>query len=267
MFDEVFEEAWERRYGFPPASHGHGLDRFLTHRSVRRFSDRAVPEDLVETLIAAAQSASTSSNLQLWSVVSVQDPDRRAAINDMCSNQKQIITAPWFFAFFADHHRLRRAAAAANEAAPALDYAEFYTMAVVDAALAAERMVCAAQAVGLGTCYIGSLRNDPEGVAKLLNLPDGVFGVFGLCIGYPAEGLSADVKPRLDQSSVWFRETYDANANVATYDERMKEFYRTQNMGGEATWSLRSGKRASLDALGGRDRALPWLQTRGMLRR
>ena len=74
----------------------------------------------------------------------------------------------WFFAFLIDHYRLRRCAALVGEECRGLDFNEFYTMAVVDASLAAERMVCAAEAVGLGICYIGALRNDPYAVAELL---------------------------------------------------------------------------------------------------
>jgi hypothetical protein len=118
--------------------------------------------------------------------------------------------------------------------------------------------------MGLGICYIGALRNDPAGVKELLELPDGVFGVFGLCIGYPAEEAKAEIKPRLAPSSVWFRERYDAEADVAEYDERMRAFYESQRMKGDVTWSMRSARRTDEHHLTGRDVLLEWLRAQGM---
>jgi nitroreductase len=239
--------------------------RFLTHRSVRKYSDRPVPEPLIAGLVAAAQSAATSSNLQLWSVVSVQDPERRTEIARLCADQVQVRKAPWFFAFLIDHYRLRRCAALVGEECKGLDYNEYYTMAVIDASLAAERMVCAAEAVGLGICYIGALRNDPYAVADLLGLPEGTFGLFGLCVGYP-EG-EAEIKPRLPQSAVWFRERYDREASIGDYDARMREFYEGQSMKGDVTWSMRSGRRVDEHHLTGREVLKPFLEEQGFVKR
>lgn len=264
MFDESFREAWRLRYGGEPDFDYPDLAPFLAHRSVRRYSDREVPESLIEALVGCAQSAATSSSLQLYSLVSVQDPARRARMAELCDNQRQVLTAPWFFAFLADHHRIRSIAAELGEGAEGLDYLEFLLMAAFDVALAAERMVCAAEAMGLGICYIGALRNDPPGVAELLNLPTGVFGAFGLCIGYPAEEAKAEIKPRLDQPTVWFRETYDATASVAEYDARMRAFYETQRMKGDPQWSRRSATRTNEHHLTGRHVLLEWLRSQGM---
>lgn len=260
MFDESFREAWRLRYGVEPDFDFPDLAPFLNHRSVRRYSDREVPERLVEALVACAQSAATSSSLQLYSLVSVQDPERRARMVELCDNQRQVQTAPWFFAFLADHHRLRRIAAELGEGGEGLDYVEFLLMAAFDVALAAERMVCAAEAMGLGICYIGALRNDPAGVRDLLELPDGVFGAFGLCLGYPAEEARAEIKPRLGQPSVWFRERYDAEAPVTEYDDRMRAFYETQRMKGDPQWSRRSAIRTDEHHLTGREMLLEWLR-------
>lgn len=267
MFGEDFRTAWRLRYGSQPPAEVPELAPFLRHRSVRKFADREVPESLIAGLVAAAQSASTSSNLQLYSLVSVQDPALRTQVAQCCADQKQVHAAPWFFAFLADHHRLRRAALAVDEGAEGLDYLEFFLMASLDAALAAERMVVAAESVGLGVCYIGALRNDPEEVARLLALPEGVFGLFGLCIGYPAEGLAAEIKPRLPQDAIWFRDRYDPETGVGDYDARMREFYEAQQMKGDVTWSMRSGRRVDGRHMTGREVLLEWLRGRGFLRR
>ncbi len=267
MFEEPFGEAWRLRYGSDAPDDSGVAARFVAHRSVREYSDRPLSEATVSGLVAAAQSAATSSNLQLWSVVSVQDPEQRTAIARLCADQDQVHKAPWFFCFMIDHNRLRRAAAMVGEECKGLDYNEFYTMAVIDASLAAERMVCAAEAMGIGICYIGALRNDPSGVASLLDLPAGVFGAFGLCLGYPSEDAKAEIKPRLPQSAVWFRERYDRAASFGDYDDRMKGFYESQGMKGDVNWSMRSGRRVDEHHLTGREVLKEFLEGRGFLKR
>ncbi len=254
--------SWAERYGNAPPPGLPDVEAFLGHRSVRRYTDQEVSEATMQGLVAAAQSASTSSNLQLWSVVSVQEPARREEMARLCGDQAHVRAAPWFLAFLADHHRLRHAALQKGEAAEGLGYTEFLLMATIDAALAAERMVCAAEALGLGVCYIGGLRNDPAGVRDLLGLPDGVFGVFGLCVGYPEGGEA--VKPRLAQEAVWFREAYDPAPGTDEYDARMRGFYEAQGMRGDRTWSARSGRRVDRNHLTGREVLKSWLEGVGM---
>lgn len=254
--------SWQERYGTEPPVGLPDLGGFLDHRSVRSYSDRAISETTMEGLMAAAQSASTSSNLQLWSAVSVQEPERRERIARLCGDQEQVRTAPWFLCFLADHHRLRRAAARQGEACEGLGYEEFLLMATIDAALASERLVCAAESMGIGTCYIGALRNDPEGVREFLGLPEGVFGLFGLCLGYPAGGES--VKPRLSQGAVWFRERYDPTPDTDEYDARMRVFYEREGMRGDRTWSARSGRRVDRTHLTGREVLKGWLARVGL---
>ncbi len=264
MFDESAGQAWLARYG--SASPGlPDLGTFLNHRSVRKFKPDPISEEIVRGLVAAAQSAATSSNLQLWSVVSVQDPDRRERIAELCASQKQVKSCAVYFCFLADHYRLRKAAEDHGKSCEGLGHAEFFTMAVIDAALAAERMVCAAESLGLGICYIGALRNDAAGVKQFLNLPEGAFGLFGLCIGWPAEPLRADIKPRLSQDAIWFRETYDQEVSVSDYDQRMGEFYESQGMDRSQPWSQKSGSRVDLHHMTGRETLLEWLRGQGFL--
>lgn len=267
MFEESFGEAWRLRFGSESPFAGESaerLGRFLTHRSVREYSDREITRDVIAGLIAAAQSAATSSNLQLWSVVSVQNPERRAEIARMCGDQKQIHLAPWFLAFCVDAYRLGKAAESVGENPAALDTAEFFTMAVVDAALAGERLVCAAQALGIAGCYIGALRNDSYGVKELLKLPERTFGVFGLCLGYPADGVRAEIKPRLGQESVWFEEEYDSQRGVGDYNSRMVDFYESQGMNPGVDWSMRSGRRVNGSEMTGREVIKQFLADQGL---
>lgn len=263
MFQESAQEAWRARFGCPLPSECPFPPTFLTHRSVREYAEKPLDEAVVGLLIGAAQSAATSSNLQLWSVVSVQDPARREQLAKLCGDQEHVRRAPWFLCFLADLYRLKRAALACGEDAAGLDYAEFTLMAAVDAALAAERLVCAAEAMGVGTCYIGALRNHPHAVQELLGLPPGAFGLFGLCLGYPAESCRAEIKPRLRASEVWFREKYDLEVDCSEYNERMRPFYESQGMKGSVTWSMRSARRVDGKHMTGREVLKEYLESRG----
>lgn len=267
MFDEGMDEAWRERFGSEAPAGAPDISRFLTHRSVRDYSPEPIPRSVIEALMGAAQSAATSSNLQLWTAISVQDPELRARVNAVAGNQKQVRDAAWFFVFVADHFRLEEAGRGAGQDPNALDTNEFYTMAVVDAALAAERMVCAAESLGIGICYIGAIRNDPYAIREILGLPSGTFAVFGLCLGWPAQDSSAEIKPRLSAPAVWHEERYEQSPDVAEYLPRMSQFYEEQGMKGDVTWTMRSGKRANNASLTGREVLKTFLDEQGMDRR
>jgi nitroreductase len=267
MFEESLSEAWKKRYGCECPAEADCLTPFLKHRSVRRFADEPIPDAVISGLVAAAQSAATSSNLQAWSVISVENPDLRKEIAEACGHQKQVLTAPLFFAFIADLNRIHRYAEMAGLEPDGLDTAEMYTVALVDAALAAERMVCAAESLGYGICYVGGLRNHPEQVKQLLHLPERTFGIFGLCIGRPAENARADIKPRLGQDQVWFRDAYPSELSSEDYDARMHEFFESQGMASDEPWSKKSGRRTQITGLSGREALLEFLREQGLLRR
>lgn len=267
MFKESISESWQQRYGSIAPDAPNALAPLLTHRSIRRYTDEEVSDQTLEGLIAAAQSAATSSNLQSWSVISINDPSRRLAISELCGSQKQILTAPVFLIFLADLHRISQFAEQSGIDPDGLDTAEMYTVAVVDASLAAERLVCAAEALGYGICYIGAIRNEPFALKELLNLPERVFGVFGLCIGRPAENARADIKPKLRQDQIWFKETYPSHVSSEEYDARMKEFFANQGMSTDDTWSAKSGQRIQISGLSGREELLTFLRHQNLVQR
>jgi nitroreductase len=229
------EAALKQRYGdvvAGPAPWNAVLDRLLSHRSVRAYRTDPLPPGTLEMLVAAAQSAASSSNLQLWSVVAVEDPERKARLSAVAASQKHIVQAPLFLVWLADLSRSQRVADVPLDGLP---YLETFMVGIVDAALAAQNATVAAESLGLGTVYIGALRNNPEAVAAELGLPPGVFAVFGMCVGYPDEERPASVKPRLPQSVVLHREQYTIDAvaetdGVGMYDNHLEAFQREQAM-------------------------------------
>jgi nitroreductase len=235
------------------------LETLFSHRSVRAFLPDALPAGTLDLLVAAAQSAPSSSNLQVWSAVAVEDAQRKERLAGLVGNQKQVRETPLFLAWLVDLSRLKRAAQERGRQLDGADYLDTFLMGVIDAALAAQNVVNAAESLGLGTVYIGALRNQPEEVAAELGIDagTGVYPVFGLCIGYPDPAQPAAVKPRLPQSSVLYRERYapvPVEQEIGSYDETMRAFYASQGLSA-SSWSEHSLARLrSADDLKGRHR-------------
>ncbi|MCL2310248.1 MAG: NADPH-dependent oxidoreductase [Proteobacteria bacterium] len=244
------------------------LETLLSHRSVRVFLETPLPQGTLEYLIAAAQSAPSSSNLQMWSVVAVEDGERKARLADYADRQRHIKQAPLLLVFLADMAMLHETAKAQNVPLDGIDYLDTFLMAAIDATLAAQNVVTAAEAMGFGTVYAGSIRNQPEDVIRELSLPPHVFPVFGLSIGYPDPKRPVRVKPRLPQFAVLHREQYtNANAQqaIADYDVTMAAFYRAYRETG-TTWSKQSLARLhGSESLVGRDRLKEAILRQGIL--
>jgi nitroreductase len=233
------------------------LETLLGHRSVRAYLPDALPDGTLETLITAASSAATSSNMQLWSVVSVTDPAVRAKMVTWAGNQAHIAVAPLFLVWLADLSRTRRIGEADGREMAALPYTETLITAVIDAALAAQNAVVAAESLGLGTVYIGALRNRPEDVASALGLPPGVVAVFGLCVGHPDPAVATGIKPRLAQSVVLHHDRYDTAheaAGIAAYDAALKTFQTGQSLTPAGWLRAVASRLGAVAGLSGRDR-------------
>jgi nitroreductase len=259
-------EALQRRYGTdtlkdwqgPPAGPwNETIALMLDHRSVRGYKPDPVPPGTLETLIAAAQSAATSSNMQWWSAVAVTDPAKKKVLAEIAGSQKHIEQCPLFIAWVADMSRNQRISEAEKTGFETMPWLETFMVACIDAALAAQNAVVAAQSIGLGTVYIGAMHNDPVKVAELLGLPPQSFVVFGLCVGYAADGKAqGEVKPRLPQATVLHRERYDAareTAQRAAYDAEMAKFSARHELQA-ATWTQRVLNRLGpLKSMNGRE--------------
>jgi nitroreductase len=263
-------DALAARYGGnvpPPGVWNQTLDLLLAHRSVRRYLPQPLPDGALEAAIAAAQSAATSSNLQVWSVIAVEDDARKARLSAMAANQAHVARAPLLLVWLADLARLRAVSAQEDEPGEGLDHFESFLLAAVDAALAAQNAATAFESLGLGCCYIGGLRNDAAGVADELNLPPETFALFGMTVGVPDPAHPASVKPRLPQDAILFREQYESGAAqqaaIALYNERLRAFQKTQGMT-EQDWTVQAAKRVrDAKALTGRHTIRQFLEDVG----
>jgi nitroreductase len=233
------------------------LTTLVSHRSVRAYQSTPLPQGALELIVAAAQSASTSSNLQSWSVIAVKDPDRKARLSAVAANQAHIRECPVFLVWLADLARVDHLATTRGISLAALPFVETFLIAVIDAALAAQNAVVAAESLGLSTVYIGALRNDPARVAAELQLPARVMPVFGLCIGYADPARPADIKPRLGQGAVLHHERYSISAQqsgIGAFDAALRVFQQEQKMRPVGWVELVIGRLATIPAMMGRER-------------
>jgi FMN reductase (NADPH) len=190
------------------------------HGSVRKYKSDAVSTETVEAVVAAAQRASTSSNMQVVSVIAVTDPAKRARLSQICG-QEHVAQAPVVLVWCADLRRLDRACELRGYT-QVTDYVENFLVCAVDIGIAAQSGALAAESLGLGICYLGSIRNNVQGVIDLLNIPRLVFPVNGMAIGWPAA--PPPVRPRLPVSAVLYWEAYDPqprDAALLEYDRTM----------------------------------------------
>ena len=214
------------------------VELLKSHRSIRKFTERPIEPELFDELVRAGQGAATSSFLQGATIVRVKDRDKREQIAQLAGNQPYVASSAAFMIFCAD---LKRAGNWCREYGKSFegDFTEHFIIATVDVALMAQSMVCAAESAGLGICYIGGIRNNPGLVSKLLELPKGVYPVFGLCLGYPAQ--DPDVKPRLPLSVILKEDRYNEEGDreaIESYDAAVREYYANRTGGGHGiSWS------------------------------
>ena len=160
--------------------------QMFRHRSHRAYRPDPVPEAQLERLVDAARYASTSSFIQAYSVVAVRNPEVKGQCARLCAGQPHIVQAPVFAAICADLHKIAAACGRHGTTLQAQSF-ELFLQATVDAALLGQNLQLAAEAEGLGACMIGAARNHPCQLAALLGLPQHVYVVFGMTIGWPAD--------------------------------------------------------------------------------
>ncbi len=222
------QELFAYRYGAAPAAPetpagGDTLDYLAGRRSCRSYLDRPVDPALVETLAAAAFCAPTKSDLQQRDLVMVRDPALRSEIDGLFPNDPWIAAAPAFLVFCGNNRRQRqlhewRGRAFVN------DHLDAFFNAAVDAGILLATFVIAAERAGLGCCPISALRNHAERVSDLLGLPDHVFPVAGLTLGWPAE--ADEISLRLPLGVTLHQDRFDETglrAAVDAYDARRAE--------------------------------------------
>ena len=231
------------------------------HVSVRTHTDEPVDDETVLTLLRAARRAPTSSNMQTYSFVVVRDLETRKKLKAfMVGNQDHVLTCQAFVAVCADISRVIRACELHGKTLART--LEISMVATVDAALVGMSLVTAAESIGLGAVRVGSIRTEPEEAARLLGLPEGVFVVFGVCIGWPDQ--RPPQRPRMSEEVIIHFERYNQDnldKHLHEYDQALAAYERsigqetkdtawTSKMADRFPKPARPGMRAALERLG-----------------
>ena len=222
--EQMLADALAARFGEVPAVDAEyaGLDELsrLAARSVhRRYTDRAVDPGLIRLLCACALSAPSKSDLQQADILIADKADQNA-IADLIPDQPFIRAAPVFLVFLANGRRLPEIARMRGKPFPN-DHLDQFFNAAVDAGIVLATFLRAADAVGLGTCPISVIRDHSATVSTMLNLPQRVIPVAGLCVGWPAD--PGRISPRLPLSCTVHEGRYDEGdlaAQIDGYDRR-----------------------------------------------
>ena len=214
------------------------LRQVLLRRTHRRYADRPVAEPLLRLLLAAAFSASSKSDFQQASVIWVDERARRDRLAALLPDMPWIGNAPVFLVFCGDARRLERLGELRGHQADNGKLEGFFN-AAVDAALALQTFILAAETAGLGCCSISAIRNYPDAVVETLGLPDKVFPVAGLCVGYPAAAGHISMRlplevtlhhdryddSRLDEAAGAYDVRRDARYSIPREQQRLPEIF------------------------------------------
>ncbi|MFT5286674.1 MAG: nitroreductase [Planctomycetota bacterium] len=196
------------------------IDTIHAHRSIRAYTSDPISDELLESVLTAATMASTGGNRQTYSVIVTRDEQRKQALWSLHQEQDMILQAPVLLTFCADWNRMTRWCLS-RDAQPGHDNLLCFTAAVGDVFIAAQNAVLAAEAQGLGICYMGTTLNAVDALIEFFGLPKGVFPVTSLVLGYPAEKPSH--RKRLPLSAIVHNETYGEYTEEqidAAYGER-----------------------------------------------
>lgn len=235
------------------------------HKSIRQYQDKAIDPSLLIELIKSAQGAASSSFIQAYSLVQVTNPENRAKIAALAGGQKWVESAAEFLVICADLTRVEQCSL--KQGLGKLEgNTEHFIAATTDATFMAQNLMLGAESVGLGAVFIGGIRNDPAQVAELLDLPDQVYPIFGLCLGYP--DTKPDLKPRLPVDVILHKDRYDTSRcveDVKAYDAQMQAYYQSRGDNQKSSnWSEQTANAVQKKK---REHMLNFLQSRGFLNR
>ena len=220
------------------------IQLMLNHKSIRKYTDKAISSKNLDTILQASVSAPSSSFLQCTSIIRVVDKTKREKLATLAGNQTYVIQAAEFLVFCIDFHKHKTLVPNGH-----YGYTEQVLLGAVDCGLISQNALLAAQSLNIGGVYIGGLRNKPLEVCDLLELPEQVFPMFGLCLGYPDQ--SPEVKPRLPIDITVHQDKYNPLDldKIKNYDKTLAEYYNTRTSNKkDNTWTSDIEKKLSKEA-------------------
>lgn len=201
------------------------ITNFKTRRSVRKYSDREVSRELLDSILEAAMKAPTCGNMQLYSVIVTRSEEGKKALAPAHFNQPMVTAAPVVLTVCADFNRFTRWCEL-SDADPGYDNFLSFMNAMADATVFAQQIVAIAEARGLGTCYLGTVTYNADKISDTLGLPDLCVPVACITLGWPAEdGVETE---RLPLDAIMHEEHYRSDSNDKIIDLfKAKDHYGT----------------------------------------
>jgi len=194
----------------------------LDRRSIRKYTQKKVDSELLNDILTKGCRASTTGNMQVYSIIVTSDTEKKSELAPCHFNQKMITEAPVVLTFCADFNRFSKWCRLRN-AEPGYDnFLSFFT-AAVDALLVAQTICIAAEAEGLGICYLGTTTYMAHKIIEVLKFPSGVVPVTTVTLGWPAE--KPDQVDRLPLEAVVHNEVYSDYS-----DKDIEAFYKSREM-------------------------------------
>lgn len=166
------------------------LDAIFARRSIRRYKNERIADDDLNTILEAAAAAPTAGNLQNYSIIVIKDPQKKEKLFELSNKQRWVRSSDIQMMFVVDTYRHKRWCEVRDAD---FHHDNFFTIlwGMVDAVAAAQNAVIAAQGLGLGTVYIGTVLGEMQDIIELLKLPGGTYPVIMLCLGVPNESPEA----------------------------------------------------------------------------
>ncbi len=181
------------------------MDILLKHRTIRKYKDQPIEDDLLNEILTAGTRASTTGNMQIYSIVVTRDEAMKEKLSPTHFNQPVFKQAPVSLTFCADFNRFNKWCRQRN-AEPGYDNFQSFVAAAIDALLVAQNVCVAAESKGLGICYLGTVTYNADKIIDIMNLPKGVVPVATVTLGWPDEDpVQAE---RLPLGAVVHDETY-----------------------------------------------------------
>ncbi|MGI6358906.1 MAG: nitroreductase family protein [Bacillota bacterium] len=206
------------------------IDAIMSHASIRRFTDQDVPDELIEKIARAGQQAPFTG--QMYACIYTKDKIKRERLAELFG--PLITRAPVFMLYCLDFRKLEKFIASKGRTNTASD-AMMLFLGIQDVAYFAQNMVLAAESLGLGTCFLGSAPNLDTELRQLFQLPERVYPVVGMVLGYPAESPAA--RPRIPTQYVLHKDNYhdlspeDVSDALSVMDAGLirEGYYRSRN--------------------------------------
>jgi len=208
------------------------------HRSIRKYKDEMIPDEVIDNLIDVAQHAPNSINGQQSTIIVVKDKETKKKISEYAGNQPWIEECPVFFVFVMDFYKTKLACDKNHRIQTITDSVESIMVGSVDIGLGMQNVITAAESLGLGTVCIGGIRNNPSEMIKILDLPEYTYPVVGLCLGYPAD--NSALKPRMGKESYCHKEKYNKEvltSAIDAYDEVISKYLAEGGREQKVNWS------------------------------